>query len=56
MGQKSAAHMTAALCPECHHDCDNGKDWDQQTRRLMMANAIVLTHDALIRSGKLVLS
>ena len=56
MGQKSAAHMTAALCPECHHDCDNGKAWDQQTRRLMMANAIVLTHDALIRSGKLVLS
>lgn len=25
MGQKSAAHLTAALCPEHHHEIDNGK-------------------------------
>ena len=53
MGQKSPSHMTAALCPDCHHAIDNGRDLEQATRRLMMANAIVLTHDALIRAGKL---
>lgn len=55
MGQKAAAHMTAALCPACHHDIDNGAVLEQSTRRLMMARAILLTHDALIRRGRLVL-
>lgn len=55
MGQKSAAHMTAALCPTCHHDIDNGALLEQATRRLMMARAILLTHDRLIRAGRMVL-
>jgi len=55
MGQKSAAHMTAALCQACHHDIDNGRVLEQSTRRLMMTRAILLTHDRLIRAGKLVL-
>ena len=46
MGQKSAAYMTAALCPECHHAIDNGPDLDR---------AIVLTHSRLIDAGQLIL-
>lgn len=53
MGQKSPAWLTAPLCPECHFDIDNGRDLDQPTRRRLMDRAIVLTHDRLIRTGKL---
>lgn len=53
LGQKAPAHLTAALCPECHTSIDSGKDMTQDERRLLMARAILLTHDALIRSGKL---
>ena len=53
MGQKSASHMTAALCPACHHEIDNGNELSQPERRALMARAIVLTHDALIRNGTL---
>lgn len=53
MGQKSAAHLTAALCPGCHTSIDNGRDLPQAERRRLMDRAIVLTHDALIRAGKL---
>lgn len=53
MGQKSAPWLTAALCRNCHHEIDNGKNLDQHERRSMMRRAILLTHDALIRSGKL---
>lgn len=55
MGQKSAAHMTAALCPECHHAIDNGAELSQSERRTMMDRAIVITHSRLIDAGKLVL-
>jgi hypothetical protein len=53
MGQKSSAHMTAALCQECHHELDNAGRLDKAERRRLMERAIVLTHDALIRAGKL---
>ena len=53
MGQKSAACMTAALCPECHHAIDNGRDLPQSERRAQMDRAIVLTHSRLIDAGKL---
>lgn len=53
MGQKSAAHMTAALCPTCHHEIDNGSKLTQSERRALMDRAIVLTHDRLIQAGKL---
>jgi len=55
MGQKSAAYMTAALCPECHHAIDNGPDLDRAERRAQMDRAIVLTHSRLIDAGQLVL-
>ena len=53
LGQKSAAHMTAALCTRCHSEIDNGRDLTQQERRGMHNRAIVLTHDRLIRAGKM---
>ena len=53
MGQKSAAYMTAALCPECHAEIDNGRDMPQSERRAQMDRAIVLTHSRLIDAGKL---
>lgn len=53
MSQKSAAHQTAALCPGCHNDIDNGKDLSQAERRALHDRAITLTHDWLIRNGKL---
>lgn len=56
MGQKSPAHMTAALCPACHHEIDNGRDMSQSERRAAMDRAIVITHDRLLRAGKLRLS
>ena len=55
MGQKSGDHLTAALCPECHHEIDNGRDLSQAERRERMNRAIVRTLDALVTSGKLVL-
>lgn len=53
MGQKSAAYMTAALCPEDHAEIDNGKHLDQAERRALMDRAIVITHARLISAGKL---
>jgi hypothetical protein len=53
--QKSAPHNSAAICPKCHHDIDNGRDLSQLERRELHHRAIVLTHDALIQRGRLVL-
>lgn len=53
MGQKSAPWNTAALCPQCHHEIDNGKTLSQQERRALHDAAIRKTHDALIRAGRL---
>lgn len=53
MGRKSDPWMTAALCPECHYEIDNGKTLLQAERRARMDRAIVLTHARLILAGKL---
>lgn len=53
--EKSAPQNTAALCPGCHYDIDNGKELSQLERRELHFRAIVLTHDALIQRGRLVL-
>lgn len=53
MGQKSKPWMTAALCRADHEAIDNGKHLVQAERRALMDRAIVLTHDRLIREGKL---
>lgn len=55
MGQKSSDHLTAALCQECHHEIDNGRDLAQGERRARMDRAIVRTVDALVTSGRIVL-
>ena len=55
MSQKSDPWLTAALCPACHHEIDNGHLRDQAQRRALMDRAIVLTHARLIRAGRLVL-
>ncbi|MCG9052366.1 DUF1364 domain-containing protein [Laribacter hongkongensis] len=56
MGMKSSDHMTAALCPTCHHEIDNGKGLPRDERRARMDRAIVLTHDRLVKAGKVVLA
>lgn len=53
MGQKSKAHQTAALCPACHTDIDNGRDLSQLERRELMERALNNTKDRLIESGRL---
>jgi hypothetical protein len=51
-GRKNPDHLAAALCPECHHELDNGKTMTLEERRARMDEAIVLTLDALVRAGK----
>ncbi|MDQ7996080.1 MAG: hypothetical protein AAGC76_09525 [Luteibacter sp.] len=53
MGQKSPPSATAALCPMCHHDIDNGSSLPQDERRRLMDRAIVRTHIRLAALGKL---
>ncbi|MCG8990859.1 hypothetical protein LH427_03910 [Laribacter hongkongensis] len=54
MGMKAGDHMTAALCPACHHEIDNGKDLPLSERRARMDRAIVLTLGELVRRGLVV--
>lgn len=56
MGQRSPPWETAALCPEHHHEIDNGKNLDQSERRAMHDRSIVKTHSKLIESGRLKLT
>lgn len=53
MGQKSLPCNTAALCPGCHHEIDNGRHLTREERRALMDRAIVLTHEAMAKSGTL---
>lgn len=55
MGQKSPPCCTAAICPTCHGDIDNGSKLSQDERRRLLDRAIVLTHLALWQAGRLVL-
>ena len=54
MGQKSKPWQTAALCPECHAEIDNGRDMSQFERREAMRTARLRTVDRLIESGEVV--
>jgi len=54
MGQKADDCLTAALCVECHHRIDNGKDMSLEERRRDMDIAIVLTIRELGRRGLIV--
>lgn len=53
MGQKSDPWMTAALCPNCHTEIDNGKQLGRLERRELHARAVNLTHAKLIERGVL---
>ena len=52
-GFKTDDCQTAALCPDCHHEIDNGKTMTREQRRARMDEAIVLTVTALVRRGVL---
>lgn len=52
MGQKNSDHLTAALCPSCHYEIDNGSNMSRDERRALMDRAIVNSIDELIRRGK----
>lgn len=54
MGLKVQDHLCAALCPECHHDIDNGNRLDRAERRALMDRAIVRTFDRLVCAGLVV--
>lgn len=54
MGQKVDDSATAALCPSCHHDIDNGNQLSRDERRQLMDRAIVLTVIQVTRSGLVV--
>lgn len=55
MGMKTDDALTAALCPSCHADIDQGKELSREERRNMMNWAIVETIQRLARAGKLTL-
>ena len=55
-GMKTSDCLTAALCPECHSEIDQGKQMDRNERRATMNAAIVLTVEQLVKSGKLVIA
>ncbi|WP_245575058.1 DUF1364 domain-containing protein [Chitinilyticum litopenaei] len=50
-GQKTDDALAAAICSECHHEIDNGKQLDREQRRALMDRAIVLTLRELFRRG-----
>lgn len=55
IGMKADDCLTAALCPECHHQIDNGRDMSREERRAEMDRAIVLTLRELGRKERLLI-
>lgn len=51
MSQKVDDCLTAAICPECHHEIDNGKELTRDERRARLDHAICLTVAELARRG-----
>ena len=49
--QKVDDALTAALCPACHYELDNGAHLSRDQRRAEMDRAIVLTLQQLVRRG-----
>ncbi|ECE6270470.1 hypothetical protein LHS21_000548 [Salmonella enterica subsp. enterica serovar Newport] len=54
MGVKTDDCATAALCPECHYEIDNGCHLEKEERRRLMNKAIVLTVIELARRGLII--
>lgn len=53
IGMKVSPDQTAALCPTCHHNIDNGNTLSKHDRRSLMDHAIMLTHRLLLLLGRL---
>jgi len=53
MKMKTDDCATAAICPKCHHEIDNGKDMTRDERRALLDKAIVLTVIRLARDGEI---
>lgn len=54
MGRKVDDSLTAALCPDCHHELDNGTRLTREQRRSEMDRAIALTLQEIARRGLVV--
>lgn len=52
-GKKVSPDQSAALCPECHHNIDNGNTLSRHDRRSLMDHAILVTRNALLSLGRL---
>lgn len=53
MGMKVSDCLTAALCPQCHHEIDNGTSMDRDERRRVMDECIIKTIEILHSEGKI---
>lgn len=51
MGIKQHDCLTAALCPECHHEIDNGHRYTKAERHAAMDQAVLDTVVALVQEG-----
>lgn len=51
-GMKTSDCLTAALCPECHSEIDQGRHMTREERRATMNAAIVMTLEALVKAGR----
>lgn len=51
MSQKTDDCLTAALCPSCHSEIDNGKHMTRDERRAILDKAICETLAQLARMG-----
>lgn len=51
MGKKVDDCLTAALCPQCHHEIDNGKSLSRDERRELLRQAALDTLVQLARMG-----
>lgn len=51
MSQKTDDCLTAALCPACHHEIDNGIRLSREERRALLDKAVCDTIAQLARMG-----
>lgn len=56
MALKTHDCWTAALCPTCHTEIDQGRHMTRDQRRAAIDRAIVLTLAGLVLTGKVVLA
>ena len=52
LASKTDDCLSAALCPSCHSQIDQGKDMTRDERRATMDRAIVLTLRELVLAGR----